>query len=107
MKQKILKCLKINAIISKFMMLNLLLFLIYFLQESPSENGSYQITNEMELGVKNKFTALQKQASKTDIFVMFGYPWWRRISLIVEVEQSGLDGRREGFSTPSSRLEFP
>lgn len=59
------------------MMFNLLLLLLLSLiclQESPGVNESYQIiTNEMELGVKNKLIALQKQASKTDIFVMFGY----------------------------------
>lgn len=57
------------------MMFNLLLLLsLIRLQESPGVNESYQIiTNEMELGVKNKLIALQKQASKTNIFVMFGY----------------------------------
>lgn len=57
------------------MMFNLLLLLsLICLQESPGVNESYQIiTNEMELGVKSKLMALQKQASKTDIFVMFGY----------------------------------
>lgn len=44
-----------------------------FSQDSLGVNETYEMTREMQLGVTNKLIPLQKQASRTVIFVMFGY----------------------------------